>query len=111
MTPKTYTALVSVTTAGTKDDARRALDDHLAELDATHPTGTLTTGPAVLIDPLPVLAALAAIRDDARKLVDNTALTRGAPARRILQATDVLIETLSGTTQASDEHATGDGAS
>jgi len=68
MTQHTFTALVPVTATGqdeadARDYARRLLDDTLARLDAEHPLGSLSTGSAVLIDPLHLLTALTAIRE------------------------------------------------
>jgi hypothetical protein len=68
MTQHLFTALVPVTATGhneadAREYARGILDDTLQRMDDQHPAGNLSTGPAVLIDPLHLLTALTGIRE------------------------------------------------
>ena len=93
LAPVTATGSDPETTA---EHVRGLLDDTLARMDAEHPTGALETGPATVLRRSDLADTLTAIRSDALALRDGTALTRSAPAARIVERAERLLNLLDG---------------
>lgn len=93
LAPVTATGSDPETTA---EHVRGLLDDTLARMDAEHPTGTVETGPATVLRRSDLTDTLTAIRSDALALRDGTALTRSAPAARIVERAERLLNLLDG---------------
>lgn len=99
MSTHSFTALVPVTATGkneadAREYARGLLDNTLQRMDDEHPAGNLSTGDAILIDPVNLRQLLTLIRDDANALATGAALTRTAPAARIRQRADEALAAL-----------------
>lgn len=100
-------ALTPVTATGrdakhASETARDALDNAHQHLDDTTPANDLTTGPTTLLDRGTLTGLLHLIRGDALDLRNGSALTRTAPAGRIITRVDQLLQAL-GQNTSSDE--------
>lgn len=101
-------ALTPVTATGpsakhASETARDALDNTHQHLDDTTPANNLTTGPTTILDPHTLTGLLHLIRGDALDLRNGSALTRTAPAGRIITRVDQLLQALGEKPHRSDE--------